>query len=72
MVILQIQKKILKNTKKYKKSNNIHFELSKRFSPLHNDDQNLTTKRATSTVLKIPEKIPADSRSISLYATNTV
>ena len=26
-------------------SNDIHFELRNRFSTLHNDDQNLTTKR---------------------------
>ena len=54
------------------KSNDIHFELSNWFAPLHNDDQNLTTKRPTSTIPKIPEKIPANSRNTSPHATNTV
>ena len=32
-----------------RKSNDIRFELSNKFPPLHNNDQNLTTKRPTST-----------------------
>ena len=62
-----------KNTlERKRKSNDIHFELINRFSPLHNDNQNLTTKRPTSTILNIPEKIPTNSRSTSPHATNTV
>ena len=53
------------------KSNDIHFELSNRFSPLHNDDQNLT-KRPTSTIPNISEKIPTNSRNTSPHAINTV
>ena len=52
--------------------NDIHFELSKMFSLLYNDDQNLTTKRPTSTIPSMPEKIPADSRNTSLHVTSTV
>ena len=60
-----------KNTlERNRKSNDIHFELSNRFSPLHNDDQNLT-KRPTSTIPNIPEKIPSNSRNTSPHATNT-
>ena len=44
-----------------RKSNDIHFELSNSFSHLHNEDQNLTTKRPTSTIPNIPEKIPTNS-----------
>ena len=62
-----------KNTlERKRKSNDIHFELINRFSPLHNDGQNLTTKRPTSTILNIPEKIPTNSRSTSPHVTNTV
>ena len=39
--------------------------MSNRFSPLHNDDQNLTMKRPTSTIPNIPEKISANSRNTS-------
>ena len=47
-----------KNTlERIRKSNDIHFELSGRFSPLHSDDQKLKTKRPTSAVPNIPEKI---------------
>ena len=55
-----------------RKSNDIHFELSNMFSPLCNDDQNLTTKRPTSTTPNLPEKIPINSRNTSPHATNTV
>ena len=55
-----------------KKSNAILFELNNRFSPLHNNDQNSTAKRPTSTIHNIPEKIPANSRNTSPHATNTV
>ena len=41
----------------HRKSNDIHFELSNRFSPLHNDDQNLTTKRPASTIPNIPNQL---------------
>ena len=37
-----------------KKSNDIYFKSSNRFSPLHNDDQNLT-KRPTSTNPNTPQ-----------------
>ena len=53
-----------KNTlKRNRKSNDIHFELSNSFSHLPNEDQNLTTKRPTSTIPNIPEKIPTNSRN---------
>ena len=55
-----------------RKSNDIHFKLSNRFSPLHDDDQNLTRKRPTSTIPNITEKIPSNSRNTSLHTTNTV
>ena len=42
------------------------------FSPLYNDDKNLTTKRPTSTTPNLPEKIPTSSRNTSPHATNTV
>ena len=62
-----------KNTlERNRKFHEIHFEWSNRFSPLHNDDQNLTTKRPTSTIPSIPEKIPTNSRNTSPHATNTV
>ena len=54
-----------------RKSNDIHFELCNRFSPLCNDDQNLT-KGPTSTIPNIPEKIPTNSRNTSPHSTNTV
>ena len=54
-----------------RKSNDIHFELNNRFSPLYNDDQNLT-KRPTSAIPNIPEKISTNSRNTSPHATNTV
>ena len=53
-----------------KKSNDIHFELSNRFSSLHNDDQNSTTKRPTSTIPNIPQKIPTNSSNTSPHATS--
>ena len=52
-----------------RKSNDIYFKLSNRFSPLH-VDQNLT--RPTSTIPNIPEKIPTNSRNTSLHTTNTM
>ena len=52
-----------------RKSNDIHFKLSNRFSLL-NVDQDLTG--STSTVPNILEKIPASSRNTSLHTTNTV
>ena len=55
-----------------RKSNDIHFELNKRLSPLHEDNQSLTTKRPTSTIPDIPEKIPTNSRNTSPHVTNTV
>ena len=62
-----------KNTlERNKKSNDIHFELNNRFSPLHNDDENSTTKRPTSTIPNIPENIPTNSTNTSPHATNTV
>ena len=62
-----------KNTfERNRKPNDIHFEFSNRFSALHNDDQNLTTKRPTSAIPNTPEKISANSRNTSPYATNTV
>ena len=62
-----------KNTlERNKKSNEIHFELNNRFSPLHNNDQNSTMKRLISTILNIPEKIPTNSRNTSPHTTNTV
>ena len=48
-----------------RKSNGIHFELGNRFSPLHNDDQNLRKKRPISRISNIPEKMPAISRNPS-------
>ena len=61
-----------KNTpERNRKSNDIYFELSNRFSPLHNKDQNLM-KRPTSTIPNIPEKIPTTSRNTSPHASNTV
>ena len=46
-----------KNTlKRGRKSNDVHFELNNMFCLLHNDDQNLTTKRPTSTIPNIPRK----------------
>ena len=54
-----------------KKSNDIYFKLSNRFSPLHNDDQNLT-KGPTSTNPNTPQKIPTNSRNTSPYAINNV
>ena len=57
---------------KNRKSNDIRFKLSNRFSPLHNNDQNLKMKRPTSTIPNIHEKIPTDSRNTSPHATNTV
>ena len=65
--------KVESNTfERNRKFNDIHFELSKMFSLLYNDDQNLTTKRPTSTIPSMPEKIPADSRNTSLHVTSTV
>ena len=62
-----------KNTlKRNRKSTDIYFGLSNRFSPLHNDDQNVTKKRPTSTIPNIPGKIPTYSINISPHATNTV
>ena len=62
-----------KNTlERNRKSNDIHFELSNRFSPLHIDDQNLTTKRLTSAIPNIPEKLPTNIINTSPHATNTV
>ena len=59
--------KVESNTfERNRKFNDIHFELSKMFSLLYNDDQNLTTKRPTSTIPSMPEKIPTDSRNTSL------
>ena len=55
-----------------RKSNDSHFKLSNRFSSLHDDDQNLTRKRPTSTIPNITEKIPTNSRNTSLHTTNTV
>ena len=52
-----------------RKSNDIHFKLSHRFSPLH-VDQDLT--RQTSTIPNIPEKIPTNRRNTFLHTTNTV
>ena len=43
--------------------------MSNRFSPLQNDDQNLTTKEPTSTIPNIPEKIPINSRNTSPICT---
>ena len=69
MAILQVQ---VRNTlERNRKSNDIHFELSRGFLFLHNDDQNLT-KRPTSTIPNIPEKIPTNSRNTSPHATNTM
>ena len=69
MAILQVQ---VRNTlERNRKSNDIHFELSIGFLLLHNDDQNLT-KRRTSTIPNIPEKIPTNSRNTSPHATNTM
>ena len=52
-----------KNTlERNRKSKDIHFELSNSFSHLHIEDQTLTTKRATSTIPNIHEKIPTNSR----------
>ena len=62
-----------KNTfERNRKSNDIHLELSNRFSPRHNDDQKLTTKRPTSTIPDRLEKTPTNSRNTSPHATNTV
>ena len=52
-----------------RKSNDIHFKLSHRFSPLH-VNQYLT--RETSTIPNIPEKIPTNCRNTFLHTTNTV
>ena len=46
--------------------------MNNRLSPLQKDDQNLTTKRPTSTIPDIPEKIPTNSRNTSPYVTKTV
>ena len=46
--------------------------MSNRFSPLHNDDQNVTTKWPTNTIPNIPEKIPGNSRNTSPHVTNTL
>ena len=63
-----------KNTlERNRKSNDIHFKLSNRFSSLHNNDQNLKMKRpTTSTIPNTHDKIPTNSRNISPHATNTV
>ena len=63
-----------KNTlERNRKSNDIHFEITfTSFSTLHNDNQNLTTKRPTSTIPNIPEKIPTNSRNTSPHSTNAV
>ena len=50
-----------------RKSHYTHFELSSRFSPLHNDDRNLTTKRPTSTIPNIPGKNPTNSKNTSNF-----
>ena len=42
------------------------------FSPLHNDDQNLTKKRPTSTIPNIPGKIATNSINTSPHATHTI
>ena len=55
-----------------RKSNDMHFKLSNRFSPLHNNDQNLKMKRPTSTIPNIHEKIPTNSRNTSSHAANTM
>ena len=62
-----------KNThERNRKSTDIHFKSSNRFSPLLNDDQNLTTKRPTSAIPSAPEKVPTNSRNTSPHATNNV
>ena len=58
-----------------RKSNDVHhecFKLSNKLSPLQNNNQNLTTKRRTSTIPNIHEKILANNRNTSPHVTNTV